>query len=252
MPLVVLVNEFSASAAEIVAGALQDHDRALVLGRPSFGKGVVQTVFQIGSSEALRLTTSRWFTPSGRSIHRERDEATPVLPVPGSSPDSLAVASEFRSDAGRALTGGGGIHPDIVIAADTVTMAERRFQAQLGSNLQTFFDVVSSYALELREELQSSDPESLEVTAAMRSDLLRRIRAREVRMPNAIWNGAIDIVNAELRRRTLRYVFGRDAEMQYQVANDRMVSRAVGMLAGVESQEDLFELAAREILDSRF
>ncbi len=245
MPLVVLVNEFSASAAEIIAGAWQDHDRALVLGRPSFGKGVVQAVFQIGPSEALRLTTSRWFTPSGRSIHRERDEGTPELPVPGSSPDSLAVASEFRSDAGRALTGGGGIHPDIVIAADTVTTAERRFQTQLGSNLQAFFDVVSSYALELREELQSSDPDSFEVTAAMRSDLLRRIRARDVRMPNAIWNGAIDIVNAELHRRTLRYVFGRDAEMQYQVANDGMVSLAVEMLAGVGSQEELFELAGQ-------
>ena len=252
MPLVVLVNEFSASAAEIVAGALQDHDRGLVLGRPSFGKGVVQTIFQIGPTEALRLTTSRWFTPSGRSIHRERGDGTPVLPIAGLAPESLAVASEFQSDAGRELTGGGGIHPDIVIAADTVTMAERRFQAQLGSNLQIFLDVVSSYALELREALQSSDPDSFEVTASMRDDLLRRIRARDVTMPNAIWNGATDAVDEELRRRTLRYVFGRDAEMQDQVANDAMVSRAVEMLTRVVSQEELFELAEREILDARF
>ncbi len=246
MPLVVLVNEFSASAAEIVAGALQDHDRAILLGRPSFGKGVVQTIFQIGRSEALRLTTSRWFTPSGRSIHRERDAGIGLLSADGSSPDSVSVSAEFRSDAGRTLTGGGGIHPDIVIAADSVTTAERRFQAQLGSSLQTFFDVVSSYALELREDLQSSDPKAFEVTPSMRGDLLRRIRARDVTMPNGIWNGAADVVDAELRRRTLRYVFGRDAEMQDQVANDVTVSRALGMLAGIASQDELFELVERE------
>lgn len=253
MPLVVLVNEFSASAAEIVAGALQDHDRAILLGRPSFGKGVVQTIFQIGRSEALRLTTSRWFTPSGRSIHRERDAGMRLLSAGGSSPDSVSVSAEFHSDAGRKLTGGGGIHPDIVIAADSVTTAERRFQAQLGSNLQTFFDVVSSYALELRDDLQSSDPDEFAVTPSMRGDLLRRIRARDVTMPNGIWNGAADVVDAELRRRTLRYVFGRDAEMQDQAANDVTVSRAVEMLTGVVNQDELFDLVERESdVNSRF
>ncbi len=79
----------------------------------------------------------------------------------------------------------------------------------------------------------------------MRGDLLRRIRARDVTMPNGIWNGAADVVDAEVRRRTLRYVFGRDAEMQYQVANDVTVSRAVEMLVGVESQAELFELAGQ-------
>ena len=133
-----------------------------------------------------------------------------------------------------------------------MTTAERRFQAQLGSNLQTFFDVVSSYALELREDLQSSDPDAFEVTPSMRGDLLRRIRARDVTMPNGIWRGAADVVDAELRRRTLRYVFGRDAEMQDQVANDVTVSRALGMLAGVASQDELFRLVESEVGDNRF
>ncbi len=268
MPLVVLMNEFSASAAEVVAGALQDHDRALVLGRPSFGKGVVQSIFKVSRSEALRLTTSRWFTPSGRSIHRQRDagvspnrrlEGRTIVPddllsPDGLSPDSVPTSAEFRSDAGRVLTGGGGIHPDIVIAADSVTTAERRFQAQLGSKLQTFLDVVSSYALELRADLQSSDPDEFAVTPSMRGDLLRRIRARDVAMPDGIWNGAADVVDAEVRRRTLRYVFGRDAEMQDQVANDATVSRAVEMLAAVESQEELFKFVEREpgVRDNRF
>ncbi len=227
---------------------------------------MVQTIFQIGRSEALRLTTSRWLTPSGRSIHRERDAGMRLLSADGSFSletisaqsaeelrDSASVSAEFHSDAGRKLTGGGGIHPDIVIAADSVTTAERRFQARLGSNLQTFFDVVSSYALELRDDLQSSDPDEFEVTSSMRGDLLRRIRARDVTMPNGIWNGAADVVDAELRRRTLRYVFGRDAEMQDRTANDVAVSRAVEMLTGVASQEELFELVERESdVNSRF
>src|SRR6185503_11382987 len=70
LPIIVLVNEGSASAAEIIAGALQDHDRAVVVGTPTFGKGLVQTLFPLGEGVALKLTTARWFTPSGRTIQR--------------------------------------------------------------------------------------------------------------------------------------------------------------------------------------
>ncbi len=70
LPIVVLVNEGTASAAEIIAGALQDHDRAVVVGTPTFGKGLVQTLFPLGEGVALKLTTARWFTPSGRTIQR--------------------------------------------------------------------------------------------------------------------------------------------------------------------------------------
>src|SRR4051812_45796984 len=72
IPLIVLLDGGSASATEIVAGALQDHDRALVLGTNSFGKGLVQSVFQLNGGYHLKITTGKWYTPSGRSIHRER------------------------------------------------------------------------------------------------------------------------------------------------------------------------------------
>jgi carboxyl-terminal processing protease len=106
-PLAVLVNEKTASAAEILTGALQDHDRAEVLGEPSFGKGLVQNVFPLTGNTALALTTAFYYTPSGRSIQK---------PLPSGHLEIQKQAEEFRSDSGRPVTGGGGIQPDIVIS----------------------------------------------------------------------------------------------------------------------------------------
>lgn len=128
-PLVVLVDEGSASASEILAGALQDHDRAVIVGRRTFGKGLVQEEFPVADRGALRLTVARYYTPSGRSIQRpygsgvdyedewlqrqergEFIEADSVLRV-----DSLA----YLTDAGRTVYGGGGIAPDVFVPLDT-------------------------------------------------------------------------------------------------------------------------------------
>lgn len=129
LPLVVMVDEGSASASEILAGALQDHDRAVIVGRRTFGKGLVQEEFPVADRGALRLTVARYYTPSGRSIQRpygdgvdyedewiarqergEYVEADSILRV-----DSLA----YRTEAGRTVYGGGGIAPDVFVPLDT-------------------------------------------------------------------------------------------------------------------------------------
>src|SRR5207253_1070807 len=130
-PLVVLTDEYTASASEIVAGALQDHDRALILGETSFGKGLVQSVYKLDGGYALKLTTAKWYTPSGRSIQRERKIIDGRIVDEG--PDTTVTEATklkrpaFKSDAGRTVYGGGGITPDLIVDGDTLTAPEQQF-----------------------------------------------------------------------------------------------------------------------------
>lgn len=115
-PLVVLINRSSASASEIVSGAIQDHDRGLVVGQTSWGKGLVQSVLAINRTRGLALTTARYYTPSGRSIQRDYkhgldDYFSPEDGKDGPKPDAPA----FKTDLGRTVYGGGGINPDFMV-----------------------------------------------------------------------------------------------------------------------------------------
>ena len=107
-PVAILINGKSASASEIVTGALQDHDRAVVLGEPSYGKGLVQQVFPLSAASGLALTTAFYYTPSGRSIQK---------PLSSGQLGAATVMARgpFHSDAGRSLPGGGGIQPDQIV-----------------------------------------------------------------------------------------------------------------------------------------
>ncbi|HEY9229502.1 MAG TPA: S41 family peptidase, partial [Gemmatimonadaceae bacterium] len=127
IPLVVLTDESSASASEIVAGALQDHDRALVVGQTSFGKGLVQSVVPLDGGYALKLTTGKWFTPSGRSIQRPRKFVNGqfVETPPDTNENNVTKTKRpaYKSDGGRVVYGGGGITPDVIVQDDTLTTA---------------------------------------------------------------------------------------------------------------------------------
>lgn len=136
MPVIVLVNEQSASASEIVAGALQDHDRALIVGRRTFGKGLVQKQFPFKDGSVLRMTISRYYTPSGRSVQtpynggdkedyynskveqRQSELSLDAQDILGDIPDSL----KYQTSAGRTVIGGGGILPDYIIRRDSISM----------------------------------------------------------------------------------------------------------------------------------
>ncbi len=119
LPVVVLVDGFTASGAEILAGALQDYDRALVIGDRTFGKGVVQTVMELPHGRRLRFTTGSWLTPLGRSLQRDRDSQGRPLPEAEDQHPIVVTAG------GRELVNGGGIFPDLSVEEDTLLAAEQ-------------------------------------------------------------------------------------------------------------------------------
>ncbi len=246
LPIVTLVNGGSASAAEIIAGALQDHDRALVVGTATFGKGLVQSLYQLSPETALKLTTARWFTPSGRTIQRvSRSEEDQIAAVTAAAQgkDSIAdSAPVFHTDAGRTVRGGGGIRPDIFSRPDTFTTAERGFMRVLGSNVPAFRDVLTAYALELKSR-HAVTSEAFTVSPAMVEEVLSRLRQRSVAMPDSVMTGARSLIVDELGYETIRYAFGRSVEVRRRMHQDHQVQEALGLARRARSPQDLFAQA---------
>ena len=139
-PIVVLVNRYSASAAEIVTGALQDHDRAWVLGENTFGKGLVQTVYPLQENTGLALTTAKYYTPSGRLIQRDYAHQSFFDYYNHKDLDSKNMQDVKMTDGGRTVYGGGGISPD----EKYVTPKFNPFQVQLLSKF-AFFNFSKHY-----------------------------------------------------------------------------------------------------------
>jgi carboxyl-terminal processing protease len=142
LPVVVLVNRNSASASEILAGALQDHDRALIVGENTFGKGLVQNPFILDYGSMLLLTIAKYETPSGRLIQRDYSNGNLYDYYTnggiGSEGANTPKGAESKTDAGRTVFSGGGINPDVAIKPDTITAEQARAQAKLANPIFAF------------------------------------------------------------------------------------------------------------------
>jgi len=183
-PLVILVNEGTASASEIVSGAIQDWDRGLIVGAPTYGKGLVQQIFQISNdgSMALKLTTAKYYVPSGRCIQKPdkqdkrgshaalaaEDEELSEIAEPG---DSLVVSDEevFYTNGGRIVYGGGGIIPDVEVESDLYEPIEINMERQ-----SLFFDFAVKYVAE-----HPNINESFEVTDEMVEAFRDYVKSKE-------------------------------------------------------------------------
>jgi len=250
LPVVVLVNGGTASAAEIITGALQDHDRAVVVGTPTFGKGLVQSLWPLTPETALKLTTARWYTPSGRTIQRKsktEEEQLAQAEAAELGRDTTKVDSSlvFHTDRGRVVRGGGGIRPDLFVAPDTFTAHERAFMKSLGNKIPTYWDVRAGYALEAKAAGRVKGPD-FQVTPDMVDDVLRRLRARGVTLPDSVLGGARTLIADDVGYEIARYVFGRPVEVRRHMNEDRQVQAALALARRAKSPQDLLAIAAAQ------
>jgi len=250
VPLVVLVDGYSASASEIVTGALQDHDRALVVGTTSFGKGLVQTVFPLDGGWAMKLTTGKWYTPSGRSIQKNRkhinpDSAVGSIAPDDSRPDSLEQDSVkkhrpmYKSDAGRTIYGGGGVTPDIIVPEDTVTTAEQEFAKAIAPKFPALRGVLYSYSFELKDHVAKD----FTVKPEWRDELYKRLEAAKIVTDRKQYDAATPLVNRWLSQQVARLAFGDSTAFRRTIPDDPQLRKALEVLRKGPTQKDLFSIA---------
>jgi carboxyl-terminal processing protease len=245
-PMIVMVDGGAASASEIVAGALQDHDRALVVGTTSFGKGVMQSIYPLHQGWALKLTTAKWFTPSGRSIQRERVIRNGQLVE--ARPDSLETDSSrrarpaYHSDAGRTVYGGGGIAPDVVVPADTITTAEQTFLRALGPKARESYRALYDLALDLRPRVQAS----FTVQPEWREDFFHRLETVGAPVTRAQFDAARPLVDRLLEQQLATLAFGDSSAFRRTAHSDAQLQRAVGLLRNATTQPALYVAAGAD------
>ena len=235
LPVVVLQDGRSASAAEIITGALQDHDRALVVGTRSYGKGLAQAVYPVEGGYALKLTTARWYTPSGRTIHRDRTAADSLR---HGDEDHVARDSVHRSLGGRTLVGGGGIVPDVVVDYDTLTTVEQRVAGRLARGARS-----GQVLANVTHALSVGVDSAFRVTPEWRERLRRELAAGGVAIDSTDWAGAAPYVTRLLEGRIAEFAFGRAESRRRALASDRQYVVADSLLRAARTPAELIASA---------
>jgi len=248
MPLVLLVNRHTASASEVVAGALQDHDRALIVGENSFGKGLVQSVNRLWGGTGLTLTIAKYYTPTGRSIQRDYSNVSFYDYYLNRNEDKLGVTSAPRGDAlftdtGREVFGGGGITPDVEVKSPEASPVRN----QLFYGIFDFVrQLVAGQVAGLREyrisetqykvKLGGEDIERYAVTDKVLAAFEQHISDKpQFAVPEELLNQNYNYVRAQIRREIMTAAYGTEAGDQSYLYEDEQLRAAVKALDGART-----------------
>lgn len=217
-PIVVLVNHYSASAAEIVAGALQDHDRAWILGDNTFGKGLVQTVYPLVEDTGLALTTARYYTPSGRLIQRDYSNISFFDYYFRKDADTRNMLDAKSTDSGRTVYGGGGISPDEKFVESKLDAFQDRLRRKYA-----VFNFVASYLGTHNTKVQPGwQPDAIVV-----EDFHRYLLEHGGQFSEADFAQHMDWVKQEIRREMYLSALSMDEANRLVVETDPEVAKAV-------------------------
>lgn len=248
IPVVVLVNKGSASASEIVSGALQDHDRAIIVGQTSWGKGLVQSVYTLTDNAGLALTSAKYYTPAGRCIQRDYHDVLEYLTPEeeeGISGADAAVANEkkeiFKTDTGRTVYGGGGITPDVFVKGETLS----RFAATLYAR-GTFFE----FAVQYRSK-HPDVPKDFRANDLVREEFFKFVDSRPTPFDTKAREayakekdpGFIDRAIAE---EVLNAAHGRDAGYRVSLEGDTQLQKAMSLFPEAEKLAQAYAARAGE------
>jgi carboxyl-terminal processing protease len=243
MPVVVLVNRNSASASEILAGALQDHDRALIVGENTFGKGLVQNPFMLDYGSMLLLTIAKYKTPAGRIIQRDYSDGNLYDYYTNGGIDSEAgsetpLGPESKTDAGRAVYSGGGIKPDVPLKPDTITADQVRAQSKLASPIFAFtLDLTygkipgfEAYKVDrpitFNYDIKATDfPVTDQLYAA-----LKQYGVSKYKIPAAQFDRERRFVERTLRSELITAAYGSTSSLQVFNEYDTQLSKAIDLL----------------------
>jgi carboxyl-terminal processing protease len=249
MPIVILINHRTASASEVVAGALQDHDRALIVGENSFGKGLVQGVFRLWGGTGLVLTTARYYTPTGRLIQRNyanmsfydyyfnRGEAE--------HPDATR-GDALHTDAGRLVYGGGGITPDIEAKAPETGAVRGRlfygafhFVRQLAAGQVAGMREYRIGETQYKNRLSADDLNRYPITDALVAAFAAYLATKpQFNVNEAQFNSKLDYIRSQLRRELVSAAYGADAGDQVYLADDVQFRKAMDSLEQARALAD--------------
>jgi carboxyl-terminal processing protease len=216
--LAILVNEKTASASEIVSGAMQDHDRATILGQSSYGKGLVQSVFPMSEGTGLALTTALYYTPSGRSIQKPLDAAQFELAGATAHPNGK---QKFHTDKGREVTGGGGIQPDVVVYPQAMNRLRAALEAT-GS--------FTNFATEYLSKHKVTD--EFEVTGEMLDEFRGYLSERRIQPGVAEWVVEREFLENRLKTEIFNQAFGVEKGDEIEAQRDPAIQKAVETLGG--------------------